>query len=118
VASSTPPASAACGAGHHSISRPLRRQSAPTSQAASQANIVIWSPEIDIRCATPVARKMSQSARSMAFWSPVTSAAITPASRRSATRSRIASRTDSRARSTGWRQLWPMRSAFVGPVRT
>lgn len=73
-----------------------------------------------IRWATPVARKTSQSARSIAFWSPVTSAAITPADRGSATRSKTASRTVSRKRSTGWRQVTAMRSGrgSRAPVRT
>ena len=120
IASKTPPTSPACCAGHRNISRRLRRQRVPTAAAASQANIVMWSPEIATRCETPVARKTSQSARSIAFWSPVTSAAITPAACRSATRSRIASRTDSRARSIGWRHVVPMRSGrgSRGPART
>jgi hypothetical protein len=73
-----------------------------------------------IRWATPVARKTSQSAWSIAFWSPVTNAAITPADRGSATRSKTASRTVSRKRSTGWRQVTAMRSGrgSRAPVRT
>ena len=55
-ARATPPTSAACWAGQRSISRVLRRHSHPTASAASQANMVMCRPEIDTRCATPVAR--------------------------------------------------------------
>ena len=89
VASSTPPTNATCGTGQASParqpSRSLRRHSQPTAAAASQANMVTCKPEMLIKWAMPVARNRSQSARSMAFWSPTTSAAITPASCRSAT---------------------------------
>ena len=71
AASATPPTRAACGAGtRNDNDRPstsLRRQSQPMTKAASQANMVICSPEMLIRWATPVARKMSQSERSMAL---------------------------------------------------
>ena len=93
MASTMPPTSAACCAGQARHSRALRRHSAPTSKAAPQANIVMCSPEMLIRWATPVARKTSQSARSIAFWSPTTSAASRPAVLRSATCSNTASRT-------------------------
>jgi hypothetical protein len=44
----------------------LRRQHHPATAAASQAKPVMCKPEIDIKCATPVMRNTSQSARSMA----------------------------------------------------
>ena len=57
-----------------------RRHSQPITSDAAQANMVMCRPEMLIKCATPVALKTSQSARSIAFWSPTTSAASTPAS--------------------------------------
>ena len=88
-AKNTPPHSATSGAGHHRHSgmpqrAPQRvpcRHSQPSTPLASSANRVMCSPEMLIKCATPVMRNTSQSWRSMADWSPITSAAITPARR-------------------------------------
>ena len=66
-ASAQPPSKAAKGAGNARHSRPERRHSQPITATAPQANMVMCKPEIDTRCATPVARNTSQSARSMAF---------------------------------------------------
>jgi len=85
AASTAPPANAACCAGQARQARGLRRHRAPVTSAASHANIVMCRPEMLIRWATPVARKMSQSVRSIAFWSPTASAASTPAIGRSGT---------------------------------
>ena len=74
-----PPSKAALGAGSAWHSRAERRHSHPTNAAAPQANMVICRPEIETRWATPVARNTSQSARSIAAWSPTTSAAARPA---------------------------------------
>ena len=63
--------------------------------------MVTCRPEILIRCATPVVRKMSHSARSIAAWSPTTSAASTPARAGCCTRNSIASRRRWRKRCTG-----------------
>ena len=52
-------------------SRPARRASPETS--------VTCSPEIDIRCVTPVRLKRRQSSREIARWSPTASAARMPA---------------------------------------
>ncbi len=82
--------------------------------------MVMCRPEMLIKWATPVARKTSQSPRSMAFWSPTIRAASRPAVWRSATRSNTESRTAWRARSTGWRQLSARRcgSGSRSPART
>ena len=79
VAAQTPATSAGAGSARHR--RVERRHSVRTPHAASQANSVMCSPEMLMRWATPVARNTSQSARSMARWSPVTRAATTPAMR-------------------------------------
>jgi len=102
------------------LERALRRQSAPTSKAAPQANIVMCRPEMLMRCATPVARNTSQSARSIAFWLPTISAASTPAVLRSATCANTASRTDCRASSTGCHHVDAIRCGGTsrGPART
>ena len=85
VAATRPPHLAALGAGSRRIARVLRRQAAPIRAPASHANIVTCRPLIDIRWATPVLRYRSQSSRSIAPWSPIASAASTPAARRSST---------------------------------
>ena len=83
AASSSPPSAPALLAGSarqsRGVSRTELRHSRPISSDATQANMVMCSPEMLIRWATPVARNTSQSVRSMAFWSPTTSAASTPA---------------------------------------
>ena len=79
AARARPPSPAATGAGIHWHRRCERRQAQPTSTTASHENIVMCRPEILIRWATPVARNTSQSARSMACWSPTSRAATTPA---------------------------------------
>ncbi len=90
------------------------------ANAAAQANMVTCRPEMDIRWATPVARTTSQSALSIAFWSPTTSAASRPAAFLSGTRASIASRTDWRAPSTGCLHVAPMRrgGGSLRPART
>ena len=119
VASNKPPTAPAVAAGSHRHSAGVRlterRHSQASNKDATQANMVMCKPEIDIRCATPVARKTSQSARSIAFWSPTTKAANTPASWRLSTRAKIASRADCRVRSTGRDQL--VLSLFGGASR-
>ena len=102
AAAAQPPHSPARCAGSHSGRRGCSRHSRDTRAPASQANIVTCSPEMLIRWATPVMRNRSQPSRSMAAWSPMASAASTPAAAGSATRTRIASRIDWRHRSTGW----------------
>ncbi|MNV64010.1 hypothetical protein D3C71_1566340 [compost metagenome] len=136
-ASSTPPHSAAVGAGSHRHRPAERRQARPSSAAASQANSVMCRPEMLIRCATPVARNSSQSRVAMACWSPTTSAATTPRARcqasgatapshvarstpdiaRSAT---MASRNRWRSSATGWCQVCASRcgATCALPVRT
>ena len=81
--------------------------------------MVTCRPEMLIRCATPVARKMSQSARSMAFWSPTTSAASRPAVRAVGHALEDGIAHAWRARSTGWRQVsrQPLRRRVVAGRR-
>ena len=100
---SRPPHRPAWGAGSHRQARPLRRQTHATSAPASHANIVMCRPLMLIRWATPESRNRSQSARAIAAWSPTVSAASTPPSRASATRSTTASRSAWRVRSIGRR---------------
>ena len=100
-ASIKPPQRAASGTGASKIKRVDCRQNQPTTAPANQANMVTCRPEMLIKCATPVARKMSQSSRSMAAWSPIASAARTPAAVRLLTWRSIASRTLWRACSMG-----------------
>ncbi len=127
AASATPHTSAADGAGHARHRRGERRQSHCTAAAASQANKVMCRPEMLIRWATPVARNTSQSARSMARWSPVTRAATTPATRTAcasvasgARRAMMASRTAWRSCSTGACAVAPRRCGGTSraPART
>ena len=83
VASSKPPQAPARCAGSHKhqagVQRAEPRHKARSKAAASQANKVMCKPEMLMRWATPVARNTSQSLRSMAAWSPITSATTTPA---------------------------------------
>ena len=65
-ATPTPQASAAVGAGKARHSRPERRHSQSAPRAAPHASIVMCRPEMLTKCATPVALKTSQSARSTA----------------------------------------------------
>ena len=131
-ASTPPPQSAATGAGQASSRRlPQRadnagaqRQAHPTSQVHSQAHKVMCKPEMLTRWATPVARNTSQSAESIAAWSPTTSAASKPAARSSATCCRIWLRKCSRsgcnpyraaARRTGGGSVAVMRTVPEAP---
>ncbi len=81
----------------------------------SQPNIVMCSPEIDIRCATPVLRNTSQPGPSIAAWSPTASAASAPVAAASPAPSRPLSirrsRTHWRAFSIGAHDVssnWPL----------
>ena len=71
VASTKPPQAPALTAGtarqSAGVNRAERRQSQPITNDRPQANIVMCRPEMLIKCATPVALKTSQSARSIEF---------------------------------------------------
>lgn len=69
--------------------------------------MVTCSPLMLIRCAIPASRNKSQSLRATAAWSPTASAASTPPTRASSTRSSTASRIARRARSIGRQSVSP-----------
>ncbi len=99
-ATPTPPQRAATGVGSHSAARSERRHDAPMAAPPSQPSIVMWSPEIDMRCATPVSRNTSQPGPAIAAWSPTASAASAPVAAASSPPSRTLSIRRSR---THWR---------------
>ncbi len=58
----------------------MRTQAQYATAKPSAASMVMCSPEMLIRCPTPVRQKTSQSAAGIASWSPIASATSTPRS--------------------------------------